>query len=86
MSYQVNGVYVHTNKEFREALHWQRVESLAMAYRWVRDRSSIEEAEKMVLSSLKCLAEDPSTLDNVIAEAISWDESEASSKRHDREM
>jgi hypothetical protein len=86
MSYRVNDVHVHTDKEYREALQWQRVEALAMAYRWLRSAASEDEAGEMVVECLKPLAEDPGVLEKVIAEARRWDESEKVSELHDREM
>jgi hypothetical protein len=86
MAYQVNGVHVLTDVELRERIEGARVETLALAWRWLRDAASENEAGEMVVESLKAAAEPITLLDNVIAEAKRWDMSEGASEKNDREQ
>ena len=86
MAYQVNGVHVLTDAELRERIDGARVETLALAWRWLRDAASVDEAGEMVVETLRVAGESPTLLDAVIVEAKRWDRSEATSEKNDREQ
>jgi hypothetical protein len=86
MAYQVNGVHVLTDAELRERIEGVRVETLALAWRWLRDAASEDEAGEMVVEALKEVSEPISRLDDVLREAKRWDDAVKQSRLHDREQ